>query len=138
MDVIDAQLLNSVSSQAKESPRLRMNYNFHQSLDEKCHRMLNAVEPGTAVPIHRHPTKDESFVILRGKVRSTTYNDDGSIIDSVVLSQEDGVYGVDIPKGVWHKLESLEPNSVIFECKEGPFVPHEEDGILELPESRNQ
>ncbi len=132
MEVIDAQLLNSVSSQAKESPRLRMNYNFHQSLDDKCHRMLNAVEPGTEVPIHRHPTKDESFVILRGKVRSTTYNDDGSIIDSVVLSQDNGVYGVDIPKGVWHKLESLEPNSVIFECKEGPFVSYEIDGIFEL------
>ena len=135
--VIDQKLLDQVSIQAKESTRLRMNYNFHQSLDDKCHRMLNAVEPGTEVPIHRHPTKDESFVILRGKVRSTTYNDDGSIIDSVVLSQEEGVYGVDIPKGVWHKLESLAPNSVIFECKEGPFVPHEEDGILELPESRN-
>lgn len=130
--VIDEKLLDQVSIQAKESTRLRMNYNFHQSLDDKCHRMLNAVEPGTEVPIHRHPTKDESFVILRGKVRSTTYNDDGSIIDSVVLSQEDGVYGVDIPKGIWHKLESLEPNSVIFECKEGPFVPHEEDGILEV------
>ncbi len=138
MKVIDLTLLDKVSSEAKDSPRLRMNHNFHQSLEDKCHRMLNAVEPGTMVPIHRHPTKDESFVILRGKVRSTTYNDDGSVIDSVVLSQEDGVYGVDIPKGVWHKLESLEPNSVIFECKEGPFVPHEEDGILELPESRNQ
>ena len=138
MKLIDESLLNSVSAQAKASPRLRMNHNFHQSLDDKCHRMLNAVEPGTEVPIHRHPTKDESFVILRGKVRSTTYNDDGSIIDSVVLSQEDGVYGVDIPKGIWHKLESLEPDSVIFECKEGPFMPHEEDGILELPESRNQ
>jgi cupin fold WbuC family metalloprotein len=136
--VIDQKLLDQVSIQAKESTRLRMNYNFHQSLDDKCHRMLNAVEPGTEVPVHRHPTKDESFVILRGKVRSTTYNDDGSIIESVVLSQEDGVYGVDIPKGVWHKLESLETNSVIFECKEGPFVLHEEDGILELPESRNQ
>lgn len=134
--VIDQKLLDQVSIQAKESTRLRMNYNFHQSLDDKCHRMLNAVEPGTEVPIHRHPTKDESFVILRGKVRSTTYNDDGSIIDSVVLSQEDGVYGVDIPKGIWHKLESLEPNSVIFECKEGPFVPHEEDGILVVVESR--
>ena len=92
------------------------------------------METGTEVPIHRHPTKDESFVILRGKVRSTTYNDDGSIIDSVVLSQEDGVYGVDIPKRVWHKLESLEPNSVIFECKEGPFVSYEIDGILEQSE----
>ena len=138
MKIINESLLNGVSAQAKASPRLRMNYNFHQSLEDKCHRFLNAVEPGTKVPIHRHPTKDESFVILRGKVRSTTYNDDGSVIESVVLSQEDGVYGVDILKGVWHKLESFEHNSVIFECKEGPFVPHEEDGILELPESRNQ
>lgn len=105
--IIDKNLLNQVSEQAKASPRLRMNYNFHQSLDELCHRMLNAVEPGTDIPIHRHPTKDETFVILRGKVRSTTYNDDGSVIESVVLSQEDGIYGVNLPKGVWHKLESL-------------------------------
>ncbi len=94
--------------------------------------MLNAVEPGTEIPIHRHPTKDESFVVLRGKVRSTTYNDDGSVIESVALYAEDGIYGVDIPKNVWHKLESLEPNSVIFECKEGPFVPHEVEGVLRL------
>ena len=94
--------------------------------------MLNAVEPGTVVPIHRYPTKDESFVILRGKIRVTTHNDDGSIIEDVVLSQESGNYGVDIPKNVWHKLESLESGSVIFECKEGPFVPHEEEGDLRL------
>ena len=130
--VIDEKLLDQVSTQAKDSPRLRMNYNFHQSLDEKCHRFLNAVEPGTEVPIHRHPIKDETFVLLRGRVRVTTHNDDGSVIESVVLSLEDGVYGVDIPKGVWHKLESLESGSVIFECKEGPFVPHEVEGILHL------
>lgn len=101
-------------------------------MDDKCHRMLNAVEPGTVVTIHRHPTKDESFVILRGKVRVTTHNDDGSIIEEVVLSQESGNYGIDIPKNVWHKLESLEPGSVIFECKVGAFVEHEVEGILEV------
>ena len=130
--VIDEKLLNEVSIQAKVSPRLRMNYNFHGSLQDKCHRMLNSVEPGTEIPIHRHPTKDESFVVLRGKVRSTTYNDDGSVIESVVLCAEEGRYGVDIPKGVWHKLESLESGSVVFECKEGPFVEHEVDGILNV------
>ena len=109
-----------------------MNYNFHQSLKDKCHRMLNAVEPGTQVPIHRHPTKDESFVVLRGKVRVIIHNDDGSIIEDVVLSQESGNYGVDIPKNVWHMVESLESGSVIFECKEGPFVKHEVEGILEV------
>ncbi len=131
--VIDKKLLDEVSEQAKASPRLRMNYNFHRSLDEKCHRFLNAVEPGTEVPIHKHPTKDETFLILRGKVRVTTHNDNGSIIEDVVLCNEEGRYGVNIPKGVWHKLECIEKNSVIFECKEGPFVPHEKDGILELP-----
>ena len=132
MKVIDKELLDSVSEQAKESPRLRMIFNFHQSLEDKCHRFLNAVEPGTVVPIHRHPTKDESFVLLRGKVRVTTHNDDGTIKESVVLNPNEGLYGVDIPKGVWHKVESLESGSVFFECKEGPFVPHEEDGILEV------
>lgn len=114
MTIIDQALVDKVSSEAKASPRLRMNFNFHQSLEDKCHRMLNAVEPGSDIPIHRHPDKDESFVVLRGKVRSTTYNDDGTVIESVVLSQEDGLYGVDIPKGVWHKLESSDPGSVVF------------------------
>ena len=130
MKIIGTALLDEVSVQAKASERLRMNYNFHESLDDKCHRMLNAVEPGTQVPIHRHPTKDESFVVLRGKVKVTTYNDDGSVIESVVLCQEEGRYGVDIKKGVWHNLKSMAPDSVIFECKEGPFVPHEVEGVM--------
>lgn len=131
--IINKELLDIVSRQAEESPRLRMNYNFHQSLDEKCHRFLNAVEAGTDVPIHRHPTKDETFVLLRGKVRVTTHNDDGSIIEDITLRPEEGMYGVNIPKGVWHKVELLAPGSCFFECKEGPFVPHEIDGVLELP-----
>lgn len=126
--IIDQDVLDRLTEQAKASPRLRMNYNFHQSLDEKCHRFLNAVEPGSVVPIHRHPTKDETFVIVRGRVKVTTHNDDGSIIESVVLCPEEGRYGVNIPKGVWHTLEAVDENSVIFECKEGPFVPHEEEG----------
>ena len=130
--IIDKDLLDKVSEQAKASPRLRMNYNFHQSLDELCHRFLNAVEPGTEVPIHQHPTKDETFVILRGKVRVTTHRGDGSIIEDVVLCAEEGRYGVNIPKGVWHKLEAIEPGSCIFECKQGPFVEHEVDGILSV------
>ena len=130
MKLIDKQLLDEVSGQAKESPRLRMNHNFHQSLEDKCHRFLNAVEPGTKVVIHRHPTKDKSFVLLRCKVRVNTYNDDGTVIESVILCPKEGLYGVDIPKNVWHNVECLESRSVFFECKEGPFVPHEEEGIL--------
>ena len=133
MEIIGRELLDKVSSEAKESPRLRMNYNFHQSLEDKCHRFLNAVEPGTEVPIHRHPTKDETFVLLRGKVKVSTYDDEGNVKEEVILCLEDGKYGVDIKKNVWHSLESLESGSVIFEVKEGPFVPHEIDGILEIP-----
>ena len=130
MKVINQSLLDKVSEGAKASGRLRMNYNFHQSLEDKCHRFLNAVEPGTVVPIHKHPTKDESFVILRGRVRVSTYDDEGNVVESCVLCQEEGRYGVDIPKGVWHTIEAMEPDSVIFECKEGPFVEHEVEGIL--------
>ena len=135
MRIIDDNLINEVSGRAKESPRLRMNHNFHQSLDDKCHRFLNALEVGTEVPIHHHATKDESFIILRGVVRVNTYNDNGEVVDSVVLSHEDGRDGVDIPKNTWHNVECLQPGSVIFEVKEGPFVPHEIDGFLEVSKS---
>ena len=131
--VIDKKLLDEVAELAKSSPRLRMNYNFHRSLDEKCHRFLNAVEPGTVVDIHRHLTKDETFVLLRGRVRVNTYNDDGSIMDSVELSPDDGRYGMNIPKGVWHNLESLETNTVFFECKEGPYS-QEDQELMQIVE----
>lgn len=129
MKIIDGRLLDEVTAKAKDSPRLRMNFNFHQSLDEKCHRFLNALEPGTVIPIHHHPTKDETFIILRGKVKVSTFNDDGTILDSIILSHEEGHYGVDIPKNVWHTLECVE-SAVIFEVKEGPFVEHEVEGLL--------
>ena len=131
IEIIDNNLMNEVSAQAKSSPRLRMNYNFHKRLDEKCHRMLNAVEPGTDIPIHRHPTKDETFVILKGKVKVSTYNNKGELQDFAILCHENCLYGVNIPKNVWHTLEAMEP-SMLFECKEGPFVPHEEEGILNV------
>lgn len=131
IEIIDDHLMNEVSEQAKASPRLRMNYNFHKSLDEKCHRMLNAVEPGTEIPIHRHPTKEETFVIMKGKVKVSTYNNKGELQDFAILCLENCLYGVNIPKNVWHTLEALEP-SMLFECKEGPFVPYEEEGILNV------
>lgn len=131
IEIIDTQLLNEVSEQAKASPRLRMNLNFHESLEDKCHRFLNAIGPGSVVPIHHHPTKEETFILLRGRLRVTTHNDDGSIIEDIILDPLEGRYGVNIGKNVWHTIEALE-SSVIFECKEGPFVPHEEEGILNV------
>ena len=132
MKIIDNILIDSVVTQAKASPRLRMNHNFHLSLDDKCHRFLNALEPGTQVPIHHHITKDETFILLRGKIRVNIYNDAGEITESVVLCHATGNIGVDIPKNTWHNVECLESGSVIFEVKEGPFVEHEVDGILRI------
>ena len=77
--LIDDKVLDDLTRRAQNSPRRRMNLNFHESLEDKCHRFLNAVEPGADIPIHRHPNKEESFVVLRGKIRITTYNDDDSI-----------------------------------------------------------
>lgn len=131
MEIIDEKLIKKVTDEAKQSPRLRMNYNFHQSLQDKCHRFLNALEPGTQIPVHHHPTKDETFVILKGKVRVSIYNDNGEILQTCIISQEEGNYGVNIPKNTWHGVECLAP-SILLECKEGPFVEHEVDGILEI------
>jgi cupin fold WbuC family metalloprotein len=117
MKVIDNKLIDSVVEQAKESPRLRKNYNFHGSLEDKCHRFLNALEPGTEVPIHHHVTKDETFILLRGKVRVNIYNDQGEVTESIILCHADGNVGVDIPKDTWHNVECLESGSVIFEVK---------------------
>lgn len=134
MKIIDEQLINHLAEEAKQTPRLRKNYNFHQSLEDKCHRFLNALEPGTQIPVHHHPTKDETFVVLRGKVKITTYNDAGEVLESYVVSPTDGIYGADIPKNVWHGVECLEP-SILLECKEGPFIEHEVDGILDIKKS---
>ena len=130
--LIDDKVLDDLTRRAQNSPRRRMNLNFHESLEDKCHRFLNAVEPGADIPIHRHPEKEESFVVLRGKIRITTYDDNGTIFEDLVLSPTEGRYGVNVEKNVWHTVEALEPGSVIFECKEGPYVPHEEEGILKV------
>ena len=135
MKIIDEKLLNRVSAEAKASPRLRMNYNFHEDLSDKCQRLLNALEPETVMPIYHHKV-DEMFVILRGRINVTIHNDDGEVIQSVELSPSNGNYAVNIKAGEWHSLTCEEPNTVIMEVKEGPYIPHEIGGILELKAQR--
>ena len=129
--IITEQLLNQISLQAKDSPRLRMNYNLHESLDDATHRFFNAMEPGTIVPIHRHRDTAETFMLVRGKMRVVFYDDYKNIIEDNVLSTDNGNYGVHIPVGVWHWVEILEPNTVTFEVKEGPYNPLEEIDIMQ-------
>lgn len=129
--IITSELLDTVSNQAKKSPRLRMNYNLHETLDAKVQRLFNAMEPGTVIPIQRHRSTAETLMLVRGKMKVILYDDNKNIIEESVLSHELGNYGVHIPAGVWHCVEILEPNTVMFEVKEGPYAPLAPDDIME-------
>ena len=130
MKIIDKDLLNLVTAKAVESPRLRMNYNFHTTMDAKAQKLLNALEPGTELPIHRHIHTSETYILLRGKIRVLFYNEAKELLDSIELNPTEGKFGVDIPAGQWHTLEVLESGSVIFEVKDGPYTPLTAEDIL--------
>ena len=128
--LIDDRLLDEVTERAKASERLRMNYNLHDSLEAKAQRLLNALEPGTLLPIHRHRHTAETYIVLRGCIRVMFYNDEQVLIGEFRLSALDGVYGVHITAGQWHTLEVMESGTVIFEVKEGPYAPLGPEDIL--------
>ncbi|MCX6879614.1 MAG: WbuC family cupin fold metalloprotein [Verrucomicrobia bacterium] len=123
---INRKLIDGVIARAKESPRLRMNHNFHAALDDPVQRLLNALEPWSYIRPHKHDTKEESFVLLRGTVLAVVFNDDGTIRDHCILSAANGNLGVELEENSFHMLTALESESVVFEIKEGPFVPHTE------------
>ena len=130
MLLIDKVLIDKVSKAASESSRLRMNYNFHESTESKSQRLLNALEPGTIMPVHRHKDTSETYVLLRGKLRVMYYNLKKELTESAVLDTSTGNYGVNIPAGQWHSLEVLEHGTVIFEAKDGPYVPLTGENVL--------
>lgn len=123
---INAELIDSVIGQARSSPRLRMNYNLHPELSDPVQRLLNALEPWTYIRPHKHTNKEESFVLLQGKILAVVFNDDGSIRDHAVLSQQTGILGIEFEENSFHMLTSLQTGSAVFEIKEGPYVPHTE------------
>ena len=127
--IIDNNLLEDVTIQAGESPRLRMNFNLHDSLDAKAQRLINVLLPGTILPIHRHRHTSETYVLLRGKMFVVFYDDMGGQTERFLLDPTIGNYGVQIPKGQWHTVEVIEP-SAIFEVKDGPYAPIQPDDIL--------
>jgi len=128
--LIDKKLLDVVTSKAKVSERLRMNYNLHDSPDAKAQRLLNALEPGTVLPIHRHRATAETYIVLRGSIKVLFYTDDRVLTNEFVVNPLDRVYGVHIPEGQWHTLEVLESGTVIFEVKDGPYMPLMEEDKL--------
>ena len=129
--IITYQLLDTISTQAKESPRLRMNYNLHETLDAKVQRLFNAMEPGTVIPIQRHQNTAETLMLVRGKMKVVLYDDNKNVIEEAILSHELGNYGVHIPEGAWHCVEILEPDTVMFEVNEGPYAPLASEDIME-------
>ena len=120
--IIDDELLDKISAQAQMSDRLRMNYNLHESLDAKAQRLLNALEPGTVLPIHRHRHTAETYILLRGCMDVVFYGETGAETKRYRLDPVVRNYGVHIPAGQWHTIEVQEP-SVIFEVKDGPYTP---------------
>ena len=128
--LINEELLNEITEKAKNSPRLRMNYNLHDSLDAKAQRLFNALEPGTVLPIHRHSETAETYIVLRGAVKVFLYNDDKELTAEFRIDPLSKEYGYHIPKGQWHTLEVLEHGTVIFEVKDGPYKPLSENDIL--------
>lgn len=120
--IINDELLDEITAKAEASPRLRMNYNLHDSLDAKAQRLLNVLLPGTPLPVHRHTHTAETYVLLRGKMFVVFYDDLGGQIERYLLDPSLGNYGVQIPKGQWHGIEVIEP-STIFEVNDGPYMP---------------
>ena len=125
MQIIDQKLLDRITVLARETPRRRKNHNLHPSDDASCHRLLNAVEPDSYIPPHRHldPAKDEAFVVVRGKLGIVTFDEHGNVLEKALASSGGDVVAVDIPHGVFHTAVSLASGTVFFEAKAGPYLP---------------
>ena len=130
--IISQAILVELTAKAKENPRLRCNLDMRNSADDQSQRMLNALEPGTVMPIHRHLASSETVIIIRGRIRWLFYDEQGRITESTELWSDGDVRMLNVEKGRWHSLECLESGSVLFESKDGPYHPLEEDEIMNL------
>ena len=130
--LIDQKTLDSLSQQAKANPRLRQAFDLRTTPEDQSQRILNAVEPGTILPIHRHRGSTETIIVLRGKVVQHYYNDAGEKPASYELAPNSAQVGMSVPVGQWHALESLEEGSAILECKDGAYQPLSAEDILEV------
>ncbi len=125
MKIINGQLLNEITAAAKENPRLRKNWNIHPSDNFPAHRLLNAMEPASYIRPHRHldPLKDETFMIVRGRLGILIFDDNGGVTEKLLLDADGENIGADIPSGVFHTAVSLAEGTIFFEAKAGPYVP---------------
>ncbi len=132
MTIIDRHILDALTARAQVSPRLRMNLDLRNSTEDQSQRMLNAIEPGTRMPVHRHRTTSETVVCLRGHFEEYFYDEFGVLTD--VVDMRPGGTLLNIPAGRWHSLRSLESGTVLLECKDGAWTPLEQEDVLrEVP-----
>ena len=117
---INKELIDNLFEQAKGNPRLRQNFDLRTSANDNSQRMLNALLPGTVVPIHRHPQSTENVFLLCGKIVEVICDENGKEIERIHLDPTIGNYGCVVPQGAWHTVEVLEP-SVIYEAKDGKY-----------------
>lgn len=127
---ITKDILDELTEKAKASPRLRCNLDLRNSEDDQSQRMLNALEPGTVMPIHRHHTSSETVVILRGKIRWIFYDEQGNETEQITLDANGDKRMLNVEKDRWHSLVCLESCSVLYESKDGPYHPLEENEIM--------
>jgi cupin fold WbuC family metalloprotein len=124
INLIRSDTLAELSQAAKENPRLRKNLNFHTRNEAHCHRLLNALEPGTYIPPHRHQDteKDETMIVLKGRFGVVIFAENGEVTEQFIMAENGNILGVTIPAGVFHSMVALESGSVFFESKAGPYA----------------
>lgn len=130
--LINKNLIDKVIQEAKCDSRKRKNFNLHNSLDEKVQRFINALEPETHVPIHRHCNTAETLVILTGRLVVYYYNDFGDITEEFLLCHDVGTYGINVPSDIWHSVKALETGTTVIEIKEGPYEPVRSKDIMNI------
>lgn len=127
---IDNILLDKLTAQAKESPRLHMNMDLRNSPADSSQRMLNALEPGTVIPIHRHCLTSETVAILRGRAVQWLYDAEGNVTEKVLLEVGGDIPAMSVEKGQWHRIECLESGTVILEMKDGAYETMREEDVM--------
>lgn len=130
--IITQQILDELTAQAKASPRLRMAYDLRNIPEDNSQRMLNALEPGTVMPIHRHHGSSETVVVLRGKIEWIFYDNEGNETERVALDANGEPRMLNVERDRWHSLVCLEEGSVLFESKDGAYAPLESDELMQL------
>ncbi len=123
--VVSQKILEELSNNALKSPRKRLNLNFHEDLADPINRMLNAFEPGTYIQPHKHenPDKREVFIVIRGSLVVVFFDNSGNPEEFILLDRRKGDFAVEIPPGIWHTIIALESGSVVYEVKDGPYLP---------------